>query len=42
MLTPGNAGLTEQVAHNGLLRAVKNAQNVLAGEPTDAVVAPVK
>jgi D-3-phosphoglycerate dehydrogenase len=41
-LSPHNAGQTPEVVRDGLLRAVKNVENFLAGRPTDVVVAPVK
>jgi phosphoglycerate dehydrogenase-like enzyme len=42
ILSPHNAGQTPEVVRDGLLRAVKNVENFLAGQPTDVVVAPVK
>ena len=42
VLSPHNAGQTAEVVRDGLLRAVKNIENYLAGQPTDVVVAPVK
>jgi D-3-phosphoglycerate dehydrogenase len=42
VLSPHNAGQTPEVVRDGLLRAVKNVENFLAGKPTDVVVAPVK
>jgi D-3-phosphoglycerate dehydrogenase len=42
VLSPHNAGQTAEVVRDGLLRAVKNVENFLAGRPTDVVVAPVK
>ena len=42
VLSPHNAGQTAEVVRDGLLRAVKNIENYLAGKPTDVVVAPVK
>ena len=42
VLSPHNAGQTAEVVRDGLLRAVKNVENFLAGKPTDVVVAPVK
>jgi len=42
VLSPHNAGQTAEVVRAGLLRAVKNVENFLAGKPTDVVVAPVK
>jgi len=41
VLTPHNAGQTPEVIRDGLLRAVENVENFLAGRPTDVVVAPV-
>ncbi len=41
-LSPHNAGQTPEVVRDGLLRAVKNVENFLAGTPTDVVVAPVR
>jgi D-3-phosphoglycerate dehydrogenase / 2-oxoglutarate reductase len=42
VLSPHNAGQTPEVIRDGLLRAVENIANFLAGRPTDVVVAPVK
>jgi D-3-phosphoglycerate dehydrogenase len=42
VLSPHNAGQTPEVIRDGLLRAVQNVQNFLAGRPTDVVVAPLK
>jgi D-3-phosphoglycerate dehydrogenase len=42
VLSPHNAGQTPEVIQEGLLRAVQNVENFLAGKPTDVVVAPVK
>ena len=42
VLSPHNAGQTPEVIRDGLLRAVQNVENFLAGQPTDVVVAPVK
>jgi D-3-phosphoglycerate dehydrogenase len=42
VLSPHNAGQTPEVIRDGLLRAVQNVENFLAGRPTDVVVAPVK
>ena len=42
VLTPHNAGQTPEVIRDGLLRAIENVENYLAGRPTDLVVAPVK
>ncbi|MBI3827071.1 MAG: hypothetical protein HY294_13845 [Candidatus Rokubacteria bacterium] len=42
VLSPHNAGQTPEVIRDGLLRAVENVENFLAGRPTDVVVAPVK
>jgi len=42
VLSPHNAGQTPEVIHDGLLRAIENVENYLAGKPTDVVVAPVK
>ena len=41
VLSPHNAGQTPEVIRDGLLRAVQNVENFLAGRPTDVVVAPV-
>lgn len=40
--SPHNAGQTPEVVRDGLLRAVRNVENFLRGNPTDVVVAPVK
>jgi len=42
VLSPHNAGQTPEVIRDGLLRAIENVENYLAGKPTDIVVAPVK
>ena len=42
VLSPHNAGQTPEVIRDGLLRAVRNVENFLAGNPTDVVVAPIK
>ena len=42
VLSPHNAGQTPEVIRDGLLRAVQNVENYLAGRPTDVVVAPVR
>jgi len=42
VLSPHNAGQTPEVIRDGLLRAVENVENFLAGRPTDVVVAPVR
>ena len=42
VLSPHNAGQTPEVVRDGLLAAVKNVENYLAGRPTDVVVAPVR
>jgi len=42
VLSPHHAGQTPEVVRDGLLAAVKNVENYLAGKPTDAVVAPMK
>ena len=42
VLSPHNAGQTPEVLRDGLLRAVQNVENFLAGRPTDVVVAPIK
>jgi D-3-phosphoglycerate dehydrogenase / 2-oxoglutarate reductase len=42
VLSPHNAGQTPEVLRDGLLRAVSNVENFLAGRPTDVVVAPVR
>ena len=41
VFSPHNAGQTPEVIRDGLLRAVQNVENFLAGRPTDVVVAPV-
>ena len=41
VLSPHNDGQTPEVLRDGLLRAVENVENYLAGRPTDVVVAPV-
>src|SRR5262249_60547224 len=42
VLSPHNAGQTPEVIRDGLLRAIENVENYLAGKPSDVVVAPVK
>jgi D-3-phosphoglycerate dehydrogenase / 2-oxoglutarate reductase len=42
VLSPHNGGQTPEVIRDGLLRAIENVENYLAGKPTDTVVAPVK
>src|SRR6266849_2306985 len=42
VLSPHNAGQTPEVLRDGLLRAVQNVENFLAGRATDVVVAPVR
>jgi phosphoglycerate dehydrogenase-like enzyme len=42
VLSPHNAGQTPEVIRDGLLRAVRNVENFLAGSPTDVVVAPIR
>jgi phosphoglycerate dehydrogenase-like enzyme len=42
VLSPHHAGQTPEVVRDGLLAAVKNVENFLAGTPTEVVVAPVK
>jgi D-3-phosphoglycerate dehydrogenase len=42
VLSSHNAGQTPEVIRDGLLRAVENVENFLAGHPTDVVVAPAK
>jgi D-3-phosphoglycerate dehydrogenase len=42
VLSPHNAGQTPEVIRDGLLRAIENVENYLAGKATDVVVAPVK
>ncbi len=42
VLSPHNAGQTPEVIRDGLMRAVQNVENFLAGQPTDVVVAPIK
>jgi len=41
VLSPHNAGQTPEVIRDGLLRAVDNVENFLAGRPTDLVVQPM-
>lgn len=41
VLSPHNAGQTPEVRRDGLLRAVENVENFLAGKPTN-VVAPLR
>jgi phosphoglycerate dehydrogenase-like enzyme len=40
VLTPHNAGTTQEVIDNGLTRAVENIDRFLRGEPRDVVVGP--
>ena len=42
VLSPHHAGQTPEVVRDGLLAAVRNVENYLAGKPTDVVVAPVR
>ncbi len=42
VLSPHNAGQTPEVIRDGLLRAVENVENFLAGRSTDVVVGPVR
>jgi D-3-phosphoglycerate dehydrogenase len=42
VVSPHHAGQTPEVVRDGLLAAVKNVENFLAGSPTDVVVAPVR
>jgi D-3-phosphoglycerate dehydrogenase len=42
VLSPHNAGQTPEVIRDGLLLAVQNVENFVAGRPTNVVVAPVK
>jgi D-3-phosphoglycerate dehydrogenase len=42
VLSPHNGGQTPEVIRDGLLRAIENVENYLAGKATDTVVAPVK
>lgn len=42
VLSPHHAGQTPEVVRDGLLAAVTNVENYLAGTPTDVVVAPVR
>jgi D-3-phosphoglycerate dehydrogenase len=42
VLSPHHAGQTPEVVRDGLLAAVTNVENYLAGRPTDVVVAPVR
>jgi len=42
VLSPHHAGQTPEVVRDGLLAAVKNVENYLAGKPTDVVVAPIR
>jgi phosphoglycerate dehydrogenase-like enzyme len=37
VLTPHNAGQTPEVRRDGLLRAIENVENFLAGKPTNVV-----
>jgi phosphoglycerate dehydrogenase-like enzyme len=41
VLSPHHGGQTPEVIRDGLLRAVENIENFLAGAPTDVIVAPV-
>ncbi|HTT39455.1 MAG TPA: NAD(P)-dependent oxidoreductase [Burkholderiales bacterium] len=40
VLSPHNAGQTPEVIRDGLLRAVRNVENFLQGQPTDVVSVP--
>src|SRR5204862_8254041 len=40
VLSPHTAGQTAEVVRDGLMRAVKDIENYLAGQPTDGRVAP--
>ena len=42
VLSPHHAGQTPEVVRDGLLAAVQNVENYIAGAPTDVVVAPVR
>jgi phosphoglycerate dehydrogenase-like enzyme len=42
VLSPHNAGQTPEVIRDGLLRAIENVENYLAGKPSDTVVVPLK
>ena len=42
VLSPHHAGQTPEVIRDGLLLAVQNVDNFVAGRPTNVVVAPVK
>ena len=42
VLSPHHAGQTPEVIRDGLLRAVENIENFLAGRSTDVVVAPLR
>ena len=42
VLSPHNGGQTPEVIRDGLLRAIENVENYLAGKPTDTVVVPAK
>jgi len=42
VLSPHNGGQTPEVIRDGLLRAIENVENYLAGRPTDTVVVPLK
>jgi D-3-phosphoglycerate dehydrogenase len=42
VLSPHHAGQTPEVVRDGLLAAVANVENFLAGSPTDVVVAPLR
>lgn len=42
VLSPHNAGQTPEVIHDGLMLAVENVENYLAGRPTHVVVAPLR
>jgi phosphoglycerate dehydrogenase-like enzyme len=39
VLSPHNAGQTPEVRRDGLLRAIENVENFLAGKPTNVVKA---
>lgn len=41
VLSPHSAGQTPEVLRDGLMRAVQNVENFLAGQPTDVVVQPL-
>ena len=42
VLSPHHAGQTPEVVRDGLLAAVTNVENYLAGKPTEVVVGPVR